>query len=184
LKILIAEDDATSRLVLEATLQRAGHEVVATENGRQAWDVWRNEFCPVLISDWQMPELDGLQLCQAIRQIGGTSYTYVILLTAHGGKASYLEAMDAGADDFLTKPPDAEEIVARLRVAERVLGLRQHVKRMEGILSVCSYCRKIRDHSQWRQMESYVAKHSEAQFSHGICPECLAKVREESGLKP
>jgi CheY-like chemotaxis protein len=185
LKILIAEDDATSRLVMEAVLRKAGHEVVATENGRQAWDVWRAGCCPVLLTDWQMPELDGLQLCRAIRQRGGTGYTYVILLTAHGGKANYLEAMDAGVDDFLTKPPDADEIVVRLRVAERILGLRQHVKRLEGILAICSYCKKIRDeHSSWGQMESYVTKHSEAQFSHGICPECLAKVLRESGLAP
>ncbi len=182
MRILIAEDDATSRLVLEATLQKAGHEVVATENGRHALDAWRDQFCPVLISDLQMPELDGLQLCRAIRQTGGVSYTYVILLTAHGGKANYLEAMDAGVDDFLTKPPDEDELVARLHVAERILGVRQHVKRLEGILSVCAYCKKVEDDSRWRQMESYVTEHSEAQFSHGICPECLDRMMKDSGL--
>jgi DNA-binding response OmpR family regulator len=181
MKILIAEDDATSRLVLEATLQKAGHDVVATEDGRRAWDAWRDQFCPVLISDLQMPELDGLQLCRAIRQTRGVSYTYVILLTAHGGRANYLEAMDAGVDDFLTKPPDEEELVARLHVAERILGVRQHVKRLEGILSVCAYCKKVEDDSRWRQMESYVTEHSEAQFSHGICPECLDKVMKDMG---
>jgi CheY-like chemotaxis protein len=181
-KILIAEDDTASRLVLEATLQKAGHEVVATANGRQAWDAWRADFYPVLVSDWQMPELDGLQVCRAIRQAGGSSYTYIVLLTSHGGKTNYLEAMDAGADDFLTKPADEDELAARLQVAGRILGLRRHVKRLEGILSICAYCRKIRDQSEWSQIESYVTQHSEAQFSHGICPECLAKVRKESGL--
>ncbi len=184
MKILIAEDDATSRLVLEATLQKAGHEVVATENGRHAWNACRDQFYPVLISDWKMPDLDGLQLCRAIRQAGGPSYTYIVLLTSHGGKTNYLEAMDAGADDFLTKPADEEELVAKLHVAERILGLRQHVKRLEGILSICAYCKKIRDDSRWSQMERYVTQHSEAQFSHGICPECLAKVLEDSWLEP
>jgi len=181
-KILIAEDDLTSRLVLAATLQKAGHEVVATEDGRRAWSAWCEQFFPVLISDWQMPGLDGLDLCRSIRETGGAGYTYVILLTSHGGKANHREAMNAGVDDFLTKPPDEEELVARLHVAERILGLRQHVKRLEGILSICSYCKKIRDESRWSQMENYVTRHSEAQFSHGICPECLAKVREDAGL--
>jgi DNA-binding response OmpR family regulator len=182
-KVLIAEDDTASRLVLKAILQKAGHEVLVAEDGQSAWNAWRSEFCPVVISDWQMPRLDGLGLCRSIRQTGGESYTYIILLTSHGGKANYLEAMNAGVDDFLTKPADEEELVARLHVTERILGLRQHVKRLEGILSICAYCKKIRDQSrQWNQMESYVSEHSEAQFSHGICPECLDKVKKDSGL--
>ncbi len=182
MKILIAEDDATSRLVLEATLRKAGHEVVAAENGLHAWTAWREAFCPVLISDWQMPDLDGLELCRVIRRTGNANYTYIILLTAHGGKTNYLEAMTAGADDFLTKPLDVEQLLAKLHVAERILGLRQHVKRLEGILSICAYCKKIRDDNRWRQMESYVTQHSEAQFSHGICPDCFTKVKMEAGL--
>ncbi|MDP2321563.1 MAG: response regulator [Acidobacteriota bacterium] len=179
MKILIAEDDAGSRLVLEATLQKAGHQVVVAENGRQAWEAWRDQFCPVVISDWKMPELDGLQLCRAIRDQGGAGYTYILLLTAHGGKVNYLEAMDVGVDDFLIKPVDEDELMARLRVAERILGLRQHLKRLEGILSVCAYCRKVQDDSRWRDMESYVRDHSEARLSHGICPECLDKMMNE-----
>lgn len=182
MKILIAEDDTGSRLVIEATLKKAGHEVVATADGRRAWDAWREQFCPVVISDWKMPGLDGLQLCRGIRQTSGVSYTYVILMTAYGGKANYLEAMDAGVDDFLTKPADEDELVARLRVAQRILGLRQHAKRLEGILAVCAYCKKVQDDSRWRRLESYVTEHSEASFSHGICPECLDKVMQQSGL--
>jgi len=181
MKILIAEDDATSRLVLEAILKKAGHEVVVTADGLRALETWRDQGYPVLIADWQMPGLDGLGLCRSIRQTGGATYTYVILLTAHGGRANYLEAMAAGVDDFLTKPTDEEELVARLHVAERILGLRQHVKRLEGILSICAYCKKIQDGGQWDQMESYVTEHSEAQFSHGICPACLDKVMKEMG---
>jgi phosphoserine phosphatase RsbU/P len=185
MRILIAEDDATSRLILTARLQQAGHEVVAVENGARAWTAWREQLCPVLITDWLMPEMDGFDLCLRIRNTAGASYTYIIVLTAHGGKTNCLEAMDAGADDFMAKPPDQEELLARLRVAERILSLREHVKRLEGVLPICSYCKKIRDeHGRWDQLETYVTEHSEAWFSHGICPECLARVTKESRLEP
>jgi phosphoserine phosphatase RsbU/P len=182
MRILIAEDDATSRLILKAKLQKAGHDVVVAENGVQAWTTWRDEFCPVLITDWLMPEMDGFDLCRKIRKAPGASYTYIIVLTAHGGKANCLEAMDAGADDFMEKPPDQDELLARLRVAERILSLREHVKRLEGVLPICSYCKRIRDErGRWDELEEYLTERSEAWFSHGICPECLAKAMKESG---
>ncbi len=123
MKILIAEDDLTSRLVLGATLKKLGHEVTAAGDGQQAWDALAGEHFPVLISDWMMPGMDGLELCRRIRGGSDPQYTYIILLTAMGGKASFLDGMDAGADDFVTKPFDEEQLVARLRVAERILAL-------------------------------------------------------------
>ena len=175
MKILIADDDATSRLVLEATLRKLGHEVVVTENGRQAWEAFRQEYFPVLISDWLMPRLDGLMLCRTIRETMHSNYTYIILLTMLGGKTNYLEAMEAGADDFITKPFDEEQLAARLHVAERILGLRQHVKQLEGLLSICAYCKKIQEQGAWYELESYISQHSEAKFSHTYCPECYDK---------
>lgn len=184
MKILIAEDDPTSRMILKAMLQKAGHEVFAMENGRQAWDSWNLDFCPVLISDWDMPELNGLGLCRQIRKTGDERYTYFILLTAHGGKANYLEAMEAGVDDFLTKPADPEELLARLHVAERILGLRKQMKQLEALLPVCAWCKKIRDEDgEWNQMESYLSKqNSETRFTHGACPECAANFMKDAGL--
>lgn len=186
MKILIAEDDASSRMILKAMLQKAGHEVFAMENGRTAWDSWRLEFCPVVISDWEMPELDGLGLCRQIRSKGDERYTYFILLTARGGKANYLEAMEAGADDFLTKPADDEQLLARLHVAQRILGLRKHVKNLETLLPVCAWCKKIRDEDgEWTQMETYISRqNSDARFTHGSCPECAANFLKQAGLNP
>jgi two-component system, cell cycle response regulator len=123
MKILIAEDDMTSRLLFSATLKKLGHNVTAVEDGRKAWDAWRQDDYPLLISDWMMPDIDGLELCRMVREEHSLQYTYVILLTAMDSKGSYLEGMDAGADDFITKPFDEELLAARLRVAERILGL-------------------------------------------------------------
>jgi diguanylate cyclase (GGDEF)-like protein len=123
MKILIAEDDTTSRLLFSATLKSLGHHVTAVEDGHEAWEAWRQDDYPLLISDWKMPNVDGLELCRMVRAEPSLQYTYVILLTAMDSKGSYLEGMDAGADDFITKPFDEELLAARLRVAERILGL-------------------------------------------------------------
>ncbi|MBA4143264.1 MAG: diguanylate cyclase [Nitrosospira sp.] len=123
MKILMAEDDTTSRLVFGATLRKLGYEVTAVENGQKAWEAWKQGEYALLISDWMMPDIDGLQLCKMIRAESSLQYTYIMLLTALDSKGSYLEGMDAGADDFITKPFDEEQLAARLRVAERILAL-------------------------------------------------------------
>jgi sigma-B regulation protein RsbU (phosphoserine phosphatase) len=175
LKILIAEDENVSRLVLEASLKKRGHEVIAVENGVKAWEAFQGEYFPVLISDWMMPEMDGLALFRKIREMPHDNYTYLVLLTSLEGKTNYLEAMDAGADDFMTKPFDAEQLTARIQVANRILGLHKHVTQLEGLLPICCSCKKIRDGSTWQRVESYIEIHSEARFTHGYCPECYDK---------
>ena len=125
MKILIAEDDTTTRLIFGATLRKMGHTVTAVEDGGKAWKAWQQEEYSLLISDWIMPEIDGLELCKRIRAQPSLQYTYIILLTSMDGKGSYLEGMDAGADDFITKPFDEEQLAARLRVAERIIALHQ-----------------------------------------------------------
>jgi two-component system chemotaxis response regulator CheY len=123
MKILIAEDDTSSRLIYSAILRKLGHTVTAVETGQQALEAWQNGDYRLVISDWTMPDMDGLQLCKSIRAEPGRQYTYFILLTAKEGKGSYFEGMDAGADDFLNKPLDEVQLVIRLRVAERILEL-------------------------------------------------------------
>ena len=181
MNILVAEDDRLSRVLLSATLKKFGHAVLATENGREAWATLQCQHFPVLISDWMMPELDGLELCRLLRGEQRAKYTYIILLTSLEGKANYLAAMDAGADDFLTKPFDVDQLNARLRVAGRVLGLRERVTQLEGLLPICAYCKKIRDQrNSWVPVEQYIVARTDASFSHGICRECLeTKVRPE-----
>lgn len=176
MKILVAEDDAASRLVLSTVLTRMGHAVTAVADGAEALERLRHEEFRVVVSDWMMPVMDGLDLTRRIRAAGEPLYTYVILLTALGDRASFLTGMEAGADDFMTKPLDVELLSVRLRVAERILGLQQVVRQLEGLLPVCSYCRRIREGDDaWSGLEEYLVSHAHASFSHSVCPECYAR---------
>ena len=175
MRILVAEDDPASRAVLRATLVRLGHDVLEASDGIEALAVLEREPVPVLITDWVMPDLSGLDLCRAIRETPRPAYTYVILLTGRTGRDSYLEGMRAGADDFIEKPFDADQLAARLIVAERILGRERHVKHLEGLLPICMYCKKIKGADRtWTPVESYISQHSDAVFSHGMCPGCHA----------
>ena len=174
--LLIAEDEPVTQLQLAAALRGMGHEVTVAADGREAWADLQFGHFPIVISDWQMPDMEGPELCRRLRARADARYTYFILVTATGGKQRYLEGMEAGADDFITKPVDMEELRARLKVAERILGLRRHVQQLEGLLPICAYCKRIRDAGeQWESIEQYVEARSEAQFSHGYCPDCYEK---------
>jgi DNA-binding response OmpR family regulator len=174
--VLVVDDDAVSRAQLSALVRAAGYEVRTADHGREAWDALRVARIPVVISDWYMPELDGPELCRRIRARPNEPYVYFILVTARGGKEQYLAGMEAGADDFVAKPVDPDELRARLTVAQRILGLRRDLQQLEGLLPICTYCKQIRDDSErWGSLESYIEKRSDAQFSHGICPDCYAK---------
>ncbi|MFZ0389429.1 MAG: SpoIIE family protein phosphatase [Calditrichia bacterium] len=125
MRILIAEDDLISRRLLQRRLENWGHQVVTAENGTQAWEIYRQENFPMVISDWMMPEMDGVELIRRIRENRKTGYVYTILLTAKQQKKDLISGMDAGADDFLTKPFDAEELRVRIRAGERIIELEQ-----------------------------------------------------------
>lgn len=173
LKVLIADDDSAARRFLRAALEELDYECVMARNGREAWAVYQAEQPSVVLADWLMPEIDGLRLCRMIRAERRPRYTYVILVTALSGKGSYLEGMEAGADDFVTKPFDLDEMAARLRAAERIIGLQTELKQLQGLLPVCAYCRRIRaEQGEWSTLEEYVARRTSVLLSHSICPEC------------
>ena len=129
MKILIAEDQAPSALFLERMLEKMGHEVAVAPDGEEAWGIVRSGDAPVLISDWMMPRLNGLDLCRRIRALGGDRYTYIILLTSRDRREDRLEGLSAGADDFLTKPTHPDELALRLQIAERILAVHDHLAR-------------------------------------------------------
>jgi sigma-B regulation protein RsbU (phosphoserine phosphatase) len=190
--ILIAEDDLVSRRLLEATLQKWGHVVRVAADGTAAWEVLSAEAPPPLvILDWMMPGLDGPTLCRRIRETPRLAGSYVILLTARAERQDVVAGLDSGADDYITKPFDREDLRARVNVGLRVLGLQktlaervreleqalQRVQQLQGLLPICCYCKRIRDDSNyWQQVEEYLAACSGAQFTHGICPQCFETI--------
>jgi len=127
-RILIAEDDPVSRRVLQTFLVRWGYEVVVAEDGNQALAILeRQDFPRLAVLDWMMPGLEGTQVCERIRKEPNRAYVYILLLTARTQKADILKGLESGADDFLSKPFDAQELRARLHVGQRILNLQNHL---------------------------------------------------------
>jgi PleD family two-component response regulator len=178
LKILAVEDDLVARKILVQALHRLGHEVAEASNGMEAMHVLESQPVRVIVSDWLMPEMDGLELCRRIRARVNAEYTYFILLTSRtADHANQREAIEAGVDDFLTKPLDLQELWMRLRVAERILRYATQVQLLEAFLPICSYCKKVRDdHNYWQQIEGYINQRTGSEFSHSICPDCYARI--------
>ena len=189
MKILIAEDDYSSRLLLQTTLQLWDYEVITTTDGREAWEMLQGAEEPpsMAILDWMMPEIDGIEVCKRVRQLEKLKTIYIIILTAKGNKEDIVEGLKNGADDYIIKPFNREELKARVTVGARVVTLQEDlanritelenalskVKVLQGLIPICSYCKKIRDDKNyWQQVEAYIGRHSEAKFSHSVCPEC------------
>jgi DNA-binding response OmpR family regulator len=126
-RILIVEDDPVSALLLRKILEQRGYTIDHAENGLQALELYQKSRHRIVISDWMMPEMDGVSLCREIRSLA-QSYVYVILLSAKGQRADRLEAFDAGVDDFLTKPLDRDDLFARLKVAPRIISTEEHLQ--------------------------------------------------------
>ena len=189
MRVLIADDEATTRHLIQGTLGKWGFEVLAAEDGTAALDIMKGPNPPeIVLLDWVMPGVDGLEVCRRVRAARLEAPTYIILITARGGLENVIQGLEAGADDYVTKPFDPRELRARLHAGARVVQLqkalleRNHeledalkrVKQLQGLLPICSYCKKIRnDRNYWEQVDAYVASHSEAQFSHGVCPDCF-----------
>ena len=195
MKILIADDSRTVLGVLHTAMEKWGYEVVEAPDGREALRILLGKDAPRLaVLDWVMPGLTGPEVCRRIREFETESPPYLILLTVMGESRDVVAGFAAGADDYLAKPFDSDELRARVHVGFRVLKMQErlrhqvtelqealdNVQRLEGMLPICSYCKKIRDdHDYWQQVETYMSKHAGVQFTHGICPDCIGKA-----LKP
>ncbi|HEX6974167.1 MAG TPA: response regulator [Vicinamibacterales bacterium] len=194
MRVLIADDDAALLHGLRVQLERWGYEPVACEDGRAALEVLRQpDPPPVAILDRSMPGIDGVTLCREIRATPGLDATYVILLTAHDTRDEMVEGLVGGADEYVTKPFDWGVLRARVNNGARIARLQESlaervrelqaaldmVNKLSGLLPICSYCKRIRKEERWQQLETYLSEHSEAEFSHGICPECYERARKD-----
>ena len=182
----MVEDDPVSAMILEKALTNLGYEPVMARDGAEAWETFNRDPVRLIVSDWMMPELDGLALCEKVRARPDTAYTYFVLLTAnHTSTANYELATTAGVDDFLTKPLDREAIRMRLRVAERILKYTAEIRQLQEMIPICVYCRRVRDeHNYWDLVETYVQKETGSRFTHAACPVCYEIEVERLLLKP
>jgi phosphoserine phosphatase RsbU/P len=196
MKILIADDEAVSRMILERTLRGWGHEVVAVSDGLQAWKILDDSAAPRLaLLDWMMPELEGPEICRRVRQVIRPVSPYLILLTSKTATEDVVAGLESGADDYLAKPFDRAELRSRIKVGERVVALQEklddrvreleesltRVKQLQGLLPICAWCKSIRkDGDYWQSVETYIADHADVRFTHGICPVCLER---EAGVE-
>ena len=199
MRILVAEDEPVTLRILARALSEAGYEVQAVADGHAALKALRAADAPALaILDWVMPGLDGVEVIRMVRASPTTLAPYLIILTAKEELEDVVEALESGANDFVIKTHDIRELVSRVRVGARVIGLQAelarraveaeqaltHIKRLQGLLPICCYCKKIRnDQNYWQEIEQYVHDHTDADFSHGICPECYEKFLEPQMTK-
>ncbi len=175
MKILIAEDDPIFRQLLRRKLEVWGHKVCVATNGREAWDLLHAGNIRFLLADWMMPVVDGLELCRKIRD-AGERYVYIIILTAKDRTAHMVTGLEAGADDYMKKPCEWDELRARIRTGERILGLVDNVSTLSGLLPICASCKKVRDgRGYWNDIAAYIRGHTEAELNDSLCPECAKR---------
>lgn len=175
-------------------MQNWGFEVVSAENGAAAVEILESPGAPAIaVLDWMMPLMDGVEVCQRVRRRVDRPYIYLLLLTAKSQKEEVAAGLDAGADDYVIKPFDPDELRARLKVGQRVVELERalekrvqdlqtaldDVKKLKSLLPICMYCKSVRDDQDyWRQIDEYIHTETGTDFSHGICPHCMEKINK------
>lgn len=189
-RILVADDDSVSRRLLDAMLTDWGYDVVPVSSGVEAMEeIVKPDTPAVLLLDWIMPGMDGLEVCRRVRELDiDKRIPYIIMLSVKEGPSNVVEGLNTGADDYVAKPFDPDELRARIRVGVRMVELQNalserveeledamsKVKSLEGMLPICSLCKKVRDdQGYWNQIEMYISAHSDATFTHGMCPPCI-----------
>ena len=178
MKILVADDSRVSRNLIKSILEEMDFEVLVAEDGLAAWNLWQREEISLLISDWLMPEMDGLELCRRVRAAapGRSGYTYIMMVTAQDGLKNFVTGMAAGADDFIVKPFEPEMLRCRVRVAQRVLALQHELRALAAALPFCGACDSIQTGAANQQrLRDFLASRPELKSVLGTCPACAAQ---------
>jgi len=196
ISILYVEDEEVTRSAVARMLKRRVLTVYEAENGQEGLDLYRQYRPDVVISDIRMPVLDGMEMSKEIKALDKNSK--IILTTAHSDASILINSIEVGIDKYIMKPLDmaslfssvekcAENIMLEKKIQQqnkekdeliaRLQDALANVKKLSGLLPICSSCKKIRnDNGYWKQIEGYIAEHSEAVFTHGLCPDCLKKL--------
>ena len=197
--VLVADDLDVNRKLLRTLLAVDGYEVIEASNGVEALKILQAATGPMVgLIDWEMPQMEGIEVCRQTRELPSPPPLYLILLTVRDSKQDIVAGLQGGANDYITKPFDKTELLARVGIGKQMVQLQQaltervaelkeallNVKQLGGLLPICSYCKKIRDdQNYWQQVEAYVGKHSEAKFSHSICPQCYEDIIKPQMVK-
>jgi sigma-B regulation protein RsbU (phosphoserine phosphatase) len=201
--IVVADDHEINRKLLNALLKAEGYEIREAHNGSEALALLQEATVPVVgLIDWEMPEIEGPEVCRQIRLKTGGPPMFLILLTVRDRRHEIVLGLESGAHDYITKPFDRAELLARVKIGVQMVELQaallarvaelnkalKDIQTLGGLLPICSYCKKIRnDQNYWEQVESYIAKHARVQFSHGLCPTCfqtqMAALKQMEGKK-
>ena len=188
MRILIAEDEYTTRLMVQVSLENWGYSVNSVADGKEAWEIFKKPEAPdVAILDWEMPEVDGVELCKRIKNLQRANPVYVILLTGRDSQKDIVQGFDAGADDYMTKPFNDDELRARVRVAERLVTIQSSLSQsveelksaldmvdtLQGSVPVCNNCQKIEgDNNKWHTLNECINERFDMRFTPEFCPEC------------
>ncbi|MEN8153514.1 MAG: response regulator transcription factor [Acidobacteriota bacterium] len=188
LKVLIVDDDIVVREILSDLLSKTQYYSHSVSSGEKAWELLnkKNKFSIVLL-DWMMPGFSGIDLLKKIRKSKISKSLYIILVTAKSDTNSSIKALNLGADDYIKKPFNEEELIARIKAGERVVKQQKdlafeikdlacelkQIKNLSGILPICSFCYKVRDkNGKWKNLEIYLEENYKVRSSHSVCPEC------------
>lgn len=173
--LILAVDDTPSDLDLLATvLGREGYKVALATGGVQALKMITNQKPDLILLDVNMPEIDGLEICRRVKADQATLGIPIIFITGNTSPDEIIMGFQVGAADYISKPFRIPELLARVHVHAELRLVQQEVRTLHGILPTCAHCKKIRDEGGiWHSIEFYISQHSDAQFSHGICPDCI-----------
>lgn len=201
-KVLVTDDDPEIRLVSTMLLRRAGYEVLEASTGKECLDIVRDHHPDLVLLDVMLPDMTGVEVCGQIKN--DESFKDIFVILASGIKVSsahQADGLDIGADGYIVRPIPNKEFLARVKAGERIKraedALREkekqqqtliaeleaafaEIKTLKGCIPICASCKKIRDdEGYWNQLEAYISKHTDAIFTHGICPTCLEQARAE-----